>query len=202
QAVENRLADEEMADVELDDLAQRRDLFRGGEIEAVAGVDFQAGARRQSGAADDALEFGGGGAGLARRHRLAPGSGVKFDDGRADRDRGFYLRGLRGNEQGDANLGLGQLADRRAQRLPLPGGIEAAFGRALLPPLRHEARGVRQYLAGDAHHLARRRHFEVERFVDARLKACNVVVDDVTAILAQMRGDAVGAGLDRNLRRL
>ena len=44
--VENGLADQEMTDIEFDDLAQRRDLLRGGEIEAVAGMDFEAGARR------------------------------------------------------------------------------------------------------------------------------------------------------------
>ena len=33
-----------------------------------------------------------------------------------------------------------------------------------------------------------------------RLQPRDVVVDDVAAILAQMRGDAVGAGRDRDLR--
>ena len=35
-----------------------------------------------------------------------------------------------------------------------------------------------------------------------RLQPRDVVVDDVAAILAQMRGDAVGAGGDRDLGRL
>ena len=46
-----------------------------------------------------------------------------------------------------------------------------------------------------------RRHFEIERLVDFRLQARDVVVADVAAILAQMRGDAVGAGRDRELGR-
>ena len=54
-------------------------------------------------------------------------------------------------------------------------------------------------LAGDADHLRRRRHFEIERLCDALLEPGDVVVDDVAAILAQMRGDAVGAGRDRDL---
>ena len=51
----------------------------------------------------------------------------------------------------------------------------------------------------DADHFARRRHFEIERLVDAGLEPRDVVVDDVTAIFAQMRGDAVGAGRERDL---
>ncbi len=58
---------------------------------------------------------------------------------------------------------------------------------------------MRAHLAGDAHHLRRRRHFEIERLCNALLEARDVVVDDVAAIFAQMRGDAVGAGRDRDL---
>ena len=38
-------------------------------------------------------------------------------------------------------------------------------------------------------------------FVDRRLEAAHVVVVNVPAVLAQMRGDAVGAGFDREQRR-
>ena len=38
------------------------------------------------------------GGGLAGRQRVAPGAGVNFDHRRADRDRGFDLSGLGGNE--------------------------------------------------------------------------------------------------------
>ena len=37
----------------------------------------------------------------------------------------------------------GQLADRRAQRLALAGGVEAAFGGALGPALGNDAGGMR-----------------------------------------------------------
>ena len=53
-----------MADIEFDDLGQRRDPLGGDEIEAVAGMDFEARALRQRGAAHDALEFGRGRAAL------------------------------------------------------------------------------------------------------------------------------------------
>ncbi len=96
----------------------------------------------------------------------------------------------------------GEFADRGAQGVALTGGIEPAFGRALLPPFGNDAGGVRPKLAGDADHLRRRRHFEIERLFDAFLEPQHVVIDDVAAILAQMRGDAVGAGRDRDLGRL
>ena len=50
-------------------------------------------------------------------------------------------------------------------------------------------------------HLVGRRHFEIERLVDLGFQPRDVVVADVAAVLAQMRGDAVGAGGDRELGR-
>ncbi len=45
-----------------------------------------------------------------------------------------------------------------------------------------------------------RRHLEIQRLRDFGLQARHVVVADVAAILAQMRGNAVGARLDRDQR--
>ena len=166
KAVENRLADQEMADVEFDDLGQRRDLFRGDEIEAVSGMNFEAGVPCECGAADDAREFGCRGVGLARRQSVAPGAGVNLDHRRADSNGGFDLRRLGGNEQRHPNARSGELRHRRAQRVALACGIEAAFGRALGPPLRHDASGVRPHVARDLHHFGGRGHFQVERLCD------------------------------------
>jgi hypothetical protein len=58
---------------------------------------------------------------------------------------------------------------------------------------------VRLQLAGDAGHFRGRRHFEIERFCDALFEPDDIVVDDMAAVLAQMRGDAVGAGGNRDL---
>ena len=88
-------------------------------------------------------------------------------------------------------------AARNASRWP--GGIEAAFRRSLGSPLGHDAGGVRSHFAGDRNHFRRCRHFQVERLLDGRLQPRDVVIDDVAAILAQMRGDAVGASRDRDL---
>src|ERR1700749_3414216 len=62
---EDRLADQEVPDIELGDFGQRRDAFGGDEIEAVAGMDFEAEAFRHRGAADDAVELDGRGRGVA-----------------------------------------------------------------------------------------------------------------------------------------
>ncbi len=94
------------------------------------------------------------------------------------------------------------LRDAGASCSRCAGDVEAAFGGALLAPLRHQAGGMRPRLDRDRDHLVGRRHFEVERLGDLGLQARDVVVADMPAILAQMRGDAVGAGLDRELRRL
>jgi hypothetical protein len=78
--------------------------------------------------------------------------------------------------------------------LALPSGIESALGRALLTTLGNDAASMRPKLAGDADHFRRRRHFEIERLGEALFQPLHIVIDNVAAILAQMRGDAVGAG--------
>ena len=85
-----------------------------------------------------------------------------------------------------------------ASWIVLAGDVEAAFGGALLAPLRHEAGRVRPGRERDGDHLVGRRHLEVERHGDLALQPRDVVVADVAAVLAQVRGDAVGAGRDRH----
>ena len=69
-------------------------------------------------------------------------------------------------------------------------------------PRDNDAGGVRARPARDLDHFRRRRHLKIERLPDARLEPRDIVVNDVAAILAQVRGDAVGAGGDRDLCRL
>src|SRR5262249_18388088 len=54
EAREHRLPDQEVADIELDDLRQRRDRLGGFEVEAVAGMHLEAGGLRHPGAVADA----------------------------------------------------------------------------------------------------------------------------------------------------
>ena len=93
------------------------------------------------------------------------------------------------------------LATTGVKLIVLAGGIEPAFGGALGALLRHQADRMRLGLERDGDHLGGRRHFEIERLVDLGLQPRDVVVADMAAVLAQMRGDAVGAGRDRELGR-
>ena len=54
---------------------------------------------------------------------------------------------------------------------------------------------------GNRDHLLGRRHLEIQRPGDRLFQPRHVGVADVPPVLAQVRGDAVGAGLDRGERR-
>ena len=82
----------------------------------------------------------------------------------------------------------------------LPSRIEATLGGAFRPLFGHQTDRVRHGFERNSKHLVGRRHFEIERFVDLRLQARDVVVADMAPVLAQVRGDAVGPGLDRQMR--
>ena len=77
----------------------------------------------------------------------------------------------------------------------LAGGVEAALGGPLLALLGDDAGGVRAVGERDGEHLLGRRHFEVERDFERGHQPVDILVGDVAPVLAQMRGDAVGAGL-------
>ena len=106
-----------------------------------------------------------------------------------------------GDEQRHPDVGGAERRDPRTEFGALTGGVEAAFGGAFGAALGHQAGGMRPRPHRDVGHLRRRRHFEIERLVDLGLEPRDVVVADVAAILAQMRGDAVGAGMNGELRR-
>ena len=81
-----------------------------------------------------------------------------------------------------------------ARALPRPAASRPPSVVSSLAPLGHEANGVRRDGGGDLHHGAGRRHLEVERYGQQLLQPAHVLVADMAAILAQMRGDAVRAG--------
>ena len=109
--------------------------------------------------------------------------------------------GGRADEQRDANAGMLELVHHRRELRLLLDRVEPAFGGALGALFRHQADGVRLGLERDADHFLGRRHFEIQRLVDLGLEPRDVVVADMAAVLAQMRGDAVGARRDRKLGR-
>jgi hypothetical protein len=75
--------------------------------------------------------------------------------------------------------------------------VEASFRGNLLAPLGNERDLMRLEPASDRHHLIRAGHFEVERHVKLILKALNVVILDMAAILSQVRRNAMSSGIDR-----
>ena len=187
-----------MADIEFGDLrdgGDGRDIVEG---QAMAGMRFDAVLGRQRGRIGDAAQF--------RRARAAVqmriGPGVKFDHGRAKLDRGVDLRGVGLDEQADADARVAQLRDDGPQRLQLPCCVQPALGRALLALFRHDAGGMRPVAQRDVQHFLRRRHFQIERHVQRRHQHGDILVANMAAILAQMRGDAVRARLHGQQRRL
>ena len=137
-----------------------------------------------------------GGARLALGMGVA--AGVELDDRRAEQHRRLDLARVRLDEQRDADAGVGEARDERLQVIVLAEGVEPALGGHLLAPLGDDAGGVRAMLQRERDHLLGRRHLHVERQRDRADQMGDVLVDDVPPVLAQMRGDAVGARLLRD----
>jgi hypothetical protein len=87
--VENRLADQEMPDIQLRELRNGGDRYDIVEGQAVTGMHLDPVLRRQSGGVGNAAQLGG----LRLTLQLAIAPGVQFDDRRAQPDRRFDLRG-------------------------------------------------------------------------------------------------------------
>src|SRR5262245_40280797 len=191
-----------MPDVEFDDLGQCRDRLGSGKVQAVAGMDLKAEAPSQLRAMADAPPFG-----LCGRHPVlgngvAPRAGMNLDHWRTEGNRRLDLPWLSGDEQRDANAGAPQSGHDRGDCVLLAGYIEAALSRAFFATLRYETGGVRPGMDRDPNHLFGRYHLQIERFCDLRLEAGNVIVADMAPVFTQMRSNAVGAGIDGDLRRL
>ena len=174
--------------------ATGRDRIEG---EAVAGVAFEADALGVGGSRDQPVEvtpaFGTLG--------LAIGARMQLDHRRAQRLGGVELGRVGLDEQRDADAGFAQPPREWLQLGEAAHRIQAAFGRPLLALLRHEAGGMGLVGKRDRQHLLGRRHLQVERQVDFPGQPVDVAVGDMPAILAQMGGDAVGAGLGGQPRR-
>ena len=190
-----------MADIELDHLWQRRDLPRRVIVKPMPGVTFDAERGGLLGGALQPREFGRGPFAGAIGHGIAPGPGMEFDRRRADRARRFDRRRLWLDEQGNDDPGTGQFAGEGAQMIVAADNIETTLGRALLAPLGHEAGRMRLHRQSHIEHLDRGCHLEIQRFSDVGLEALHIVVADMAAVFAQMRGNAVSAGFDRNKGR-
>ena len=118
---------------------------------------------------------------------------MEFDDRRADGDRGFDLRSIRADEEGDLDASglerLGRLADAGE----LAGDVEAAFGRDLFAGLGDEADRGRAEFQREGGHRGRAGHLQVEAHAGNRRDRVDVGVLDVAAVFTEVQGDAVGA---------
>ena len=183
-----------MADVELPHLrdgGDRLDVVIG---EAVAGMDLDAVLGGERGGVGEAAQLRA----LRLSGHLGIAAGVQLDDRRAERQRRLDLLRIGLDEERDADLGVAQLGDHRREMRALAGRVEPAFGRPLLALFGDDAGSVGAMPQGDREHLIGRRHFEVKRDGELGGQPGDVVVGDVAAILAQMRGDAIGARLCRD----
>ena len=104
------------------------------------------------------------------------------------------------DEQRHADAGALQRLDIMAQMVLAAHHVEPALGGFLLALLRHQAAGVRHVAQGDGQHLVGGRHLQVEGPGQLALEPGDVGIGDVAAVLAQVRRDAVGAGLDGQMR--
>jgi hypothetical protein len=163
-------------------------------------MDLQPRGARQGDTRDDTLPFRLGLGGVAVDHGVAPAAGVDLDHGRSQLGRHLDLAGVGGDEQRHPDAGVVEPGDERRQRIVLADHVQSALGGEFLAPLRHQAHGVGFCGERDPQHILGRRHLEIQRLRYLGLEAAHVGVADVAAVLAQMRGDAVGACFNRGER--
>ena len=164
QADEDRLAHQEVADVEFGHLRDGGDRRDGLVVDAVPGVDFEAERRRLRRACAE------------RRRAIAPASSASPSRA-ASQKAPVCSSTTSAPVRLAASICSGSAPMKSETRLPLSRSfstngaiqlwplrdVEPAFGRALFAPLRHEAHGVRAMLQRDLQHLRRHRHFEIQR---------------------------------------
>ena len=201
QSLEHRLADQKMTDVEFDDLWQRRDRLRGRIVEPMACMHFKTHTCGEQRAVADKLPLG---IGFAVRPSMS-----------ASHQEPVWISITGAPSSAAISICAGAAPMNSETRMPAclsscTTGRELARCRTTSrpPSVVRSVRfsGTRQtacglVLSAMRDHFLGRRHFEIERLVDLRLQPRHVIVANVTAILAQMRGDAVAAGRDRKLGR-
>ena len=102
-------------------------------------------------------------------------------------------------EEGHARRGGRQLRDHRRQSVVLADDIEPAFRCALFPVFRHQTDCVRPVPESNFHHFVRGSHFQIERKRQLIHQAIDVLIGNVTAVFAKMRGDTISTSGGRNI---
>ena len=151
--------------------------------------------RGERGGVGDAAQLGG--ARLALEMGVA--AGVELDDRRAEPDRRLDLARVGLDEQADPDVRRrARRATIRSEMIVLAGGVEPALGGPLLALLGDDAGGVgavaRARSSSISSVAAISRLSGISRL---RHQRGDILVGDVAPVLAQMGGDAVGAGRRR-----
>ncbi len=118
---------------------------------------------------------------------------MNFDHRSPELGRHLDLRRRGPDEQRNADAGVLKLVHHGRELRALPDDIEPALGGAFGALFRHQAHRMRPRLECNADHFLGRRHLKIQRLVDLRFQARNIIVADVAAIFPQVRGDAVAA---------
>jgi len=187
----NGASDDAMADIELDDLGNFCDWENILVIEAMAGVDLDTQALRQSRCRGNRFPLPLTGTAA----NIAISSGVDFNRVCAGFARSLDLGSIGIDEQAHMNTAVLQAGNGVHDLYPVRDHVETALGGELLSLFRHKARVVRTQLFGKSHHRRRNGHFQIELGCDSLAQPFDVVILNMPAIFAQMNGNAVRAGL-------
>jgi len=192
---EEGTAHDGVSDVELLDLGDESDGQDIADREPVACVDGEPEFRAQFGSVPerDERRAVGGVVGI--------GASMQLDRAGAGVGRRAYHALVRVDEEAGADAGSAQARDTTGKPFHVLRYVQSALGRDFLPTFGNEAHLVRRQPLGDREHLVRERHLEVEHRANRFRESIDVVVLDVAPIFAQMRGDAVRAGVLTDARR-
>lgn len=124
------------------------------------------------------------------RRRVRPR--VDFADGKPAGRRRFDLALVGVDERTDDQARRPQPMDHLLDAGPFAGNVQPALRGDFLPALGHQHHQIRLDLAGNRDHLVRRCHFQVELHVHQFVQSAEVIILNVSTVLAEMDGDAIG----------
>ena len=124
---------------------------------------------------------------------------MDFNHGRAQFRRHFDLLRRCSDKKGNADAGVLEFMNDRGKLCALLDGIEPTFGGPFSAFFGHQTDRVWSSLERNADHFRGRCHLKIERLVDFRFQASNIVVANVATIFAKVCGNPIAAGRDRKL---
>ncbi len=178
-----------MADVELFDFGNGGDRADIGDREAVAGMNGEP----KAGAQCRRLRQRAQGRGVAGVVRI--GAGMELDRHSAGVMRGAHHALVGIDEEAGADAGGVKSRDAGGHSLRVAEDVQSALGGDLGSLFRNETDLMRHQRDRDVDHLLGERHFQIEDGANRPGESLDVVVLDVAAVFAQVRGDAIGAGV-------